>query len=508
MLCIIGGACLCFAGAAAWAAKQDVLEILSAVKAGLGANDLSDLAWDGRTLWVTGGETLSRHVSNYGSVYDWVTYRQMDGFGQGSVYALEASGDTVIVSWGWTEEYQGQQAIMGDGLSLSLDRGQSWTHIPVTTLFPSRAGYKTPGRYTATWDITLSRGTIWCSTLSGFLLKSTNMGKTWTNILPDSGELNLLNPNHHGQCVDAYGDTVWVGTFQGMNVSFDRGRTWKNFSWKPDERIDLANPKPGNFVYAVEHKRVGGKTHVWAGASDYFGVGVYGICHTDDNAKTWSYKTTKYNAWNFAFGHPGASDPAFGDSTVFAASDSGLAVSHDLGATWGIMDIRGSDGRAWKQGENVSSVAVVGDTLWATSANGIARTTDWGKTWDIFWGNTQVKTLDTGERNIGLSSSFDDVETYSFPNPFSPSRRDADYSRTKIYYSLKRDALVTVILYDYRGRKIRELVSGETRARGKDYQEVWDGRDANNTIVPNGVYFYLIKTDKGDSARGKIMVLD
>jgi hypothetical protein len=293
-----------------------------------------------------------------------------------------------------------------------------------------------------------------------------------------------------------------------MNVSFDRGRTWKNFSWKPDERIDLANPKPGNFVYAVEHKRVGGKTHVWAGASDYFGVGVYGICHTDDNAKTWSYKTTKYNAWNFAFGHPGASDPAFGDSTVFAASDSGLAVSHDLGATWGIMDIHGSDGRAWKQGENVSSVAVVGDTLWATSANGIARTTDWGKTWDIFWGNTQVKTLDTGERNIGLSSSFDDVETYSFPNPFSPSRRDADYSRTKIYYSLKRDALVTVILYDYRGRKIRELVSGETRARGKDYQEVWDGRDANNTIVPNGVYFYLIKTDKGDSARGKIMVLD
>jgi hypothetical protein len=172
------------------------------------------------------------------------------------------------------------------------------------------------------------------------------------------------------------------------------------------------------------------------------------------------------------------------------------------------MDIRGSDGRAWKRGENVSSAAVVGDTLWATSANGIARTTDWGKTWDIFRGVTRVKTLDTGERNIGVSSSFDDVETYSFPNPFSPSRRDADYSRTKIHYSLKRDALVTVILYDYRGRKIRELVSGETRAGGKDYQEIWDGRDGNNTIVPNGVYFYLIKTDKGDSARGKIMVLD
>jgi hypothetical protein len=466
------------------------------------------MAWDGRTLWVSGSGTLNRHVSNYGSVYDWITYRQMNGFGQGSVFALEASGDTVIVSWGWTEEYLGQQAIMGDGLSISFDRGQTWTHIPVTTLFPSRAGFKYPGRYTATWDITLSRGTIWCSTLSGFLLKSDNMGKTWTNILPDAGPLNLLNPNHHGQCADAYGDTVWVGTFQGINVSFNRGETWKNFSWKSDERIDLANPKPGNFVYTVEHKRVGGKTHVWAGASDYFGVGVYGICHTDDNGRTWSYTTTKYNAWNFAFGKAGTSDPAFGDSTVFAASDSGLAVSHDLGATWDIMDISGSDGRAWNQGERVSSVIVVGDTLWATSANGIARTTDWGETWDIFRGITRVKTIDTGERDIGVSSSFDDVETYAFPNPFSPSRRDADYSKTKIHYALKRDARVTVVLYDYRGRKLRELVSGETRAGGKDHQEIWDGRDANNTIVPNGVYFYLIKTDKGDSARGKIMVLD
>ena len=53
-----------------------------------------------------------------------------------------------------------------------------------------------------------------------------------------------------------------------------------------------------------------------------------------------------------------------------------------------------------------------------------------------------------------------------------------------------------------------EIVSGEQRNGGRDYQEVWDGRDDNNSIVPNGVYFYIIKTNKGDSAHGKIMVLD
>lgn len=504
----VWGICLFLTVSATGAQSERSEKILSAVSAGIGANDLNDMSWDGRTLWVSGAGTLTRHVSNFGTVYDWRSYRQMNGFGKGSIYALASSGDTLVVSWGWTEEYNGQQAIMGDGLSLSRDGGDSWTHIPVTKLFPDRASFSNPGRYTATWDIAFTRNTIWCCSLSGFLLKSTDMGETWTNILPDAGPLDLLNANHHGQCLDAYGDTLWVGTFQGMNLSLNRGKTWTNYSWKTGEKIDLANPKPGNFVYAVEHKTVAGKTHVWAGCSDYYGLGMYGICHTADNGATWKYETTKYNAWNFAFGHKGASDPAVSDSTVFAASDSGLAVSYDLGATWDIMTIRDSDGATWRRGERISSVAVVADTLWATSANGIARTTDWGRTWTVYKGITRVKTLDTGERDVGVSSAFDDVETYAFPNPFTPSRRDADYSRTNIHYALKKDARISVTLFDFRGRKLRELVRNENRAGGRDHQEVWDGKDADGSVVPNGVYFYLIKTDKGDSARGKIMVLD
>ena len=485
-----------------------IFGIQSDARVGLGANDLSDLAWDGKYMWASGSGTMNQHVSNYGTVYDWRTYRQVTGFGNGTIFALAAAGDTVIVSWGNYVDYGGQTVPEGDGLSISLDRGETWRHVPVTDLFPDRASYKRPGMLTATWDIVINRGVIWCSTLSGYLLKSADGGVTWTELLPNTTTLDLQNLNHHGQCADAYGDTLWVGTFQGINVSLNKGKTWSQYYYSSTDDPLTVAPKPGNFVYAVEHKVVGGKTHVWVGCDTYYGTGVYGICHTDDNGNTWTYKSKKYNAWNFAFGHKGASDPAVSDSTVFAASDSGLAVSYDLGETWSIMNIIDTDRAVWKPGERIAGVAVVADTLWATSANGIARTDDWGKTWTIFKGVARVKTLDTNQTNIGVAATLDGAETYSYPNPFSPQRNDADYSRTKIHYALTNAARVTVTIHDFRGKKVRDLISGESRAGGQEHDEIWNGRDEKNNICPNGVYFYIIKTDKGDTARGKIVVLD
>ncbi len=496
---------------AALSGEADLSKVMGAISPGLGANDLSDIIWDGRTMWISGSGTLNRHVSNFDTVYDWQTYRQLPGFGQGSIFAMASSGNLIVTSWGWYEDVQDQSIPFSGGFSVSRDRGESWTHVPVVSIFPDRAEWKRPEALIATWDFAISEGTIWASTLTAFLLRSDDAGQTWSVVLPDEGPLDYANPklNYFGQCVDAYGDTVWVGTFQGINLSTDRGSTWKNFSWKSDEQIDLNNPKPGNFVYAVEHKVVNGKTHVWAGGAPYSGNdGYYGIYHTDDNGATWQIKSTNYNAWNFAFGHAGASDPAVSDSTVFAASDSGLAVSHDLGETWDIMDIRETDLLKWNRGERVAAVAVVADTLWATSSNGIARTTDWGKTWEIFKGMVRVPTLDEGKTNVGVSSNLDGVETYPYPNPFSPSRSNADYSRTRIHYALTSAARVSVSIYGYNGRKLRDLVIDASRAGGREYDEVWDGRDESGNVAPNGVYFYMIKTDKGDMARGKIVVLD
>ncbi|MFC1693423.1 FlgD immunoglobulin-like domain containing protein [Candidatus Latescibacterota bacterium] len=495
-----------------WAGEAEITSTLS-MKTGLGATDLSDIAWDGSSLWVSGSGTLSYKLWGDGhSSTDWISYRSMPGFGRGSMTALYASDQILMVAWRYSDERGDEIVSMGDGFSISFDSGQTWSHITIDYLvqqvFPERSELKYPGTYTMSYDIKFSDGTLWCPTTSGFLLKTDNFGYTWESILPNTDEFNFQNPNHHGQCVEVYGDTLWVGTFQGMNASFDRGDTWTNFSWPFDNTDNNGAQWPGNFCVAVEHKIVGGKTNVWVGSQPYFGKGVSGICHTDDNGQTWTYKSTKYNAWNFAFGYENEINSAVSDSTIFAASDSGLVVSYDLGDNWEVLTVKESDNLFWEPGMQIFGVLVAADTLWVTSTDGIASSPDWGQTWNIFRGVTRVKTLDTSDRNIGISSQFDDVETYAFPNPFTPTRGGQAYSRTRIHYALKNDASVSVYIYDFSGKLVKEIFSGKFRVGGRDYQEIWDGRDGDNVIVPNGVYYYLIKTNKGDSARGKVIVLD
>ncbi|MFC1508953.1 gliding motility-associated C-terminal domain-containing protein [Candidatus Omnitrophota bacterium] len=503
---------ICATVTVSWSDISDMFAVHK-VGTGLGANDLGDIAWDGKTLWVSGSGTLTNLIGDGHSVYDWLSYEGQAGFGKGSIGALSTFGDTLVASWVFNDVRGGESLVSGDGLSISLDRGVTWRHVPVIELFPERSDYTYPGTFTMTYDLELVNGILWVASTSGFLFKTGNMGLTWTKVMPDTMELEFSNVNHHGYSMDVYGDTLWVGTYMGVNRSFDKGKTWTNYSWPRDttENPDPDKIWPGNWVYTIEHKVVNGKTHVWTSSeieTAKYGLGRYGICHTDDNGETWEYKSTIYNAWNFAFGHDGANNPKISDETVIAATDSGLVISYDLGENWKIIDISESEGKVWERGTQVSGVLAVEDTLWVTSSNGLARSNDWGESWEIFQGITRVKTLDTGKRDIGISSNLDNVETYAFPNPFSPKRRDNDYTRTRIQYSLEKGADISVDIYNYNGRLIKKLLESEYRAGGRDYQESWDGTDSDNTIVPNGVYFYVIKTNKGDTARGKIMVLD
>jgi len=373
-------------------ADEEDIKSIQELTTGLGANNLGDMIWDGSNLWVEGSGSLTKLVGEGQHVTDWISYKHEEGFGRGSISALWASSNVIIVSWVYFEYYElvDSDAPHGDGISISDNNGNSWRYIPLLDLFPDRSNLKTPNRYTTIWDISVSDGVIWCSTTAGYLLKSEDFGYSWTQILPDDAEFNFQNLNHHGQCVDVYGDTIWVGTFQGMNLSTDRGETWTNFSWPLDGSGDPeVDQWPGNFPVAVEHKVVGGKTHVWVASHDYLGLGVIGICHTADNGETWEYKKYRYRdskPYKITFGHSGASDPAVSDSTVFVATTAGLLISYDLGENWETMDIRESDNLYWDEDSGVSSVLVAGDILWVSSSDGLARTADWGKTWEIFKG--------------------------------------------------------------------------------------------------------------------------
>ncbi len=47
-------------------------------------------------------------------------------------------------------------------------------------------------------------------------------------------------------------------------------------------------------------------------------------------------------------------------------------------------------------------------------------------------------------------------------------------------------------IYDVRGRRVREIASGEAPAAGDPLRWVWDGRDEGGVVVPAGLYFYRV----------------
>ena len=81
------------------------------------------------------------------------------------------------------------------------------------------------------------------------------------------------------------------------------------------------------------------------------------------------------------------------------------------------------------------------------------------------------------------------------PNPFNPT--------TTIAYDLPRGVQVSLTIYDVHGREVRQLVNG-TQPAG-NHQVMWDGRNASNTQVASGVYFYRLAA--GQFVQTKKMVL-
>jgi hypothetical protein len=71
----------------------------------------------------------------------------------------------------------------------------------------------------------------------------------------------------------------------------------------------------------------------------------------------------------------------------------------------------------------------------------------------------------------------------NYPNPFNPE--------TSIQYALPQAAIVELIIYDIRGRRVRRLVSG--RVEAGFHRVRWDGKDERGNTATSGIYFYRIQ---------------
>ena len=75
---------------------------------------------------------------------------------------------------------------------------------------------------------------------------------------------------------------------------------------------------------------------------------------------------------------------------------------------------------------------------------------------------------------------------------------------TTIEFSVTQtSALVTLEIYNIKGRKVKQLVNDQLSAG--THSIVWNGTDENNTPTSSGIYFYKLKA--GNFQRTRKMIL-
>ncbi|MBI5402998.1 MAG: T9SS type A sorting domain-containing protein [Ignavibacteriae bacterium] len=129
-----------------------------------------------------------------------------------------------------------------------------------------------------------------------------------------------------------------------------------------------------------------------------------------------------------------------------------------------------------------------------------ATLTDWRQTTDSLladtlnrWFNRQIWTVSVQNITSNIPSGFELMQNY--PNPFNPS--------TEIRFSIPKNDLVSIKIYDIAGREVYNLLNQKLNAG--TYSVKWNGINDIGENVSSGVYFYRMVSN--DFAMTKKMIL-
>ncbi|HPT72668.1 MAG TPA: C25 family cysteine peptidase [Candidatus Cloacimonadota bacterium] len=84
----------------------------------------------------------------------------------------------------------------------------------------------------------------------------------------------------------------------------------------------------------------------------------------------------------------------------------------------------------------------------------------------------------------------------NYPNPFNPE--------TRISFSLKQKADVSLKIYNVKGQLVRTLVNASYPAGASEI--TWNGTDERGNVVPSGVYMYRLETGKNVLTKKMILL--
>ena len=476
-------------------------------------NSVTNLHAEGSVLWV--GPFLNRTDDN-GQTWQVADIDSLLGT-RNRVFSVDVEGDVIWVGLGYSSiEENGDVVPSVAGYLVSVDGGESFTyrlpHLDAPTDTLITYGVSTLGalpvivpQQSPPYDIDYDpfTGDVWIAAWASGTRRSTDQGRTWQRVVLPPDFLDAINPdesydfevtpergtegnrNHMGFSilVDETG-TVWAGTASGINRSTDGGQSWRRFT--ADGSVGTLT---GNWIPSIEEQPAAGRNPVWIASWSAGEPGEqYGITVTRDGGASFEQVLLGERIYDFAF---------YGEFTVYAAGESGLFVSTDNGVSWHTIrdfyDPTQPDHRVHPF-VRVFSVATIGNTVWAGTSDGLFKSSDGGNTWRIY--RTEVP-LHPDEPTQAVPS----VDTYAYPNPFSPSTDRI----VRIRYELEGRSNVNIRVFDFGMNFVRELID-ESRPEG--IREItWDGADIRGLRVANGVYFYAIQTDR-DTFWGKIHVLE
>ncbi len=483
---------------------------------GISRNAVSNLHGKGGRLWV--GSQLNFTDDN-GTSWKLASVDSIQK-GRGSVYSLDAEGQVIWVGLGYSQRQKTTDSVepVSQGFAFSEDGGQTWKFrlpaldapqdsllsygVSVIKALPVTTPVQSPP-YDIDYDPV--RGWVWTAGWAGGIRVSKDKGITWQRAIlpPDSqsetdpnvpqffymtpvpkGKTRPGQENHKGfsVLVDETG-TTWAGTSGGLNRSFD-GVAWKKISFNGS-----LNGLLGNWITSIEEQPSVGRNPIWVACwkaldqKESFGVVV-----TRDGGQTFEQMLHGEKIYDFAFD----------GTSIYAAGDNGLFISHNDGRSWlSVRDFRDASqpDRYLRPSAKVYAVSMVNGALWVGMQDGLLRSLDQGKTWKLF--RTEIPVNPSNPTN-----TIPKVDTYAYPNPFSPSTDQV----IRIRYDITQSQQVTLRIFDFGMNLVRTLVAGETRNQGSR-EELWDGRDNRGIQVANGPYLYTVSSAEG-TFRGKILVLE
>ena len=404
----------------------------------------------------------------------------------------------------------------------ALDPTISWIHFsqPVDNQIDTLAGFAdkyfralpvTVANNNVTYDAAISDDYIWITSWAGGLrripLQNLAGDSSWTRVPLPLDDMDVLttcsdtsyadnilkdyylnprdplddgNHNHKAFSVLAYGDTVWVGTANGINrglLGQNGCIDWVHFSF-PQDGIS------GNFVVGLARQVWGNTDIIWAVTMNAEDQGEErGLSYTIDNS-TWHTALIGERIYNVYAE----------DSLVFAASENGLWKSiiddpHDT-PMWALFEpaiqaILLEDSLVFDTDEILTNevISFAFDNrpyysqavLWLGTLDGLARSSDIeGSNWQIF------------------RAEYDPNKIYAYPNPYSPYSHnvlDGD-GYVRFHTSEVVSYTIEMSIYNF---ALGIVFNKKYDRRSGTESLKWDGKDQNGKLVDNGVYFINLK---------------